>query len=91
MLALEISFDPVLPEDRRALYSSAVAGPETKTLVVYDEPFWRSDGFSGQSAEPKFGVRGDPRRHTVVGNVPASSRRSPSVRWRSVSVHWTTP
>jgi monoamine oxidase len=53
VLALEISFDPVLPEDRRALYSSAVAGPETKTLVVYDEPFWRTDGFSGQSADPK--------------------------------------
>ncbi len=52
VLALDIVFDPTLPEDRRALYSSAVAGPETKTLVVYDEPFWRSDGFSGQSAEP---------------------------------------
>jgi monoamine oxidase len=24
----------------------------TKTLVVHDEPFWRADGFSGQSAEP---------------------------------------
>ena len=32
---------------------NAVAGPETKTLVVYDEPFWRADGFSGQSAEPR--------------------------------------
>jgi monoamine oxidase len=52
-LALEIAFDPVLPEDRRTLYSKAVAGPESKTLIVYGEPFWRSDGFSGQSAEPK--------------------------------------
>ncbi|HXQ61904.1 MAG TPA: FAD-dependent oxidoreductase [Acidimicrobiales bacterium] len=52
VLALEISFDPVLPDDRVALYSSAVAGPESKTLAVYDEPFWRTDGFSGQSAEP---------------------------------------
>jgi monoamine oxidase len=51
-LALEISFDPVLPEDRLTLYRNAVAGPETKTLVVYDEPFWRGDGFSGQSSEP---------------------------------------
>lgn len=51
-LALEIAFDPELPVDRRTLYRHAVGGVETKTLVVYDEPFWRADGFSGQSAEP---------------------------------------
>ena len=51
-LVLDIAFEPALPDDRAALYRNAVAGPETKTLVVYDEPFWRSDGFSGQSAEP---------------------------------------
>lgn len=51
-LALEIAFTPALPEDRKALYTAAVAGPETKTLLVYDEPFWRDGGFSGQSAEP---------------------------------------
>jgi monoamine oxidase len=51
-LALEIAFSPALPDDRTALYRGAVAGPESKTLVVYDEPFWRADGFSGQSAEP---------------------------------------
>jgi monoamine oxidase len=51
-LALEIAFDPVLPDDRLTLYRNAVAGPETKTLVVYDEPFWRADGFSGQTSEP---------------------------------------
>jgi monoamine oxidase len=51
-LALDIRFDPVLPDDRRALYTAAVAGPESKTLIVYDEPFWRADGYSGQSAEP---------------------------------------
>ena len=51
-LAAEISFDPALPRDRADLYRSAVAGWETKTLVVYDEPFWRGDGFSGQTAEP---------------------------------------
>ena len=51
-LALDIAFDPVLPNDRRALYRAAVAGPESKTLVVYDEPFWRADGLSGQTADP---------------------------------------
>jgi len=52
-LALEIAFDPALPSDRLTLYRNAVAGPETKTLVVYDEPFWRADGLSGQTAEPR--------------------------------------
>ncbi|HEY3832942.1 MAG TPA: FAD-dependent oxidoreductase [Acidimicrobiia bacterium] len=51
-LALEIAFDPVLPTDRETLYRNAIAGPESKTLVVYDEPFWRRDGLSGQSAHP---------------------------------------
>jgi monoamine oxidase len=48
----EIAFDPLLPDDRMTLYRKAVAGPESKTLVVYDEPFWRADGFSGQTSEP---------------------------------------
>ena len=52
-LALEIAFDPVLPQDRLTLYRHSTAGPETKTLLVYDEPFWRAGGFSGQSAGPK--------------------------------------
>jgi len=55
-LALEITFDPVLTDDRQTLYRRAVAGVETKTMVVYDEPFWRTDGFSGQTAEPGSAV-----------------------------------
>ena len=51
-LALDIAFDPELPPDRAELYRQAIAGPESKTLVVYDEPFWRDAGFSGQSAQP---------------------------------------
>lgn len=50
VLALEIAFDPPLPDDRTELYRRSVAGHETKTIVVYDEPFWRDDGFSGQTA-----------------------------------------
>ena len=51
-LTLDIEFTPSLQDDRRALYKSAVAGVETKTLVVYDSAFWREEGFSGQSAGP---------------------------------------
>ena len=51
-LALEIAFDPPLPENRKALYRGAIGGWETKTIVAYDEPFWRAAGYSGQTAEP---------------------------------------
>ena len=51
-LVARIRFDPPLPDDRAELYRLAVAGPESKTIVVYDEPFWRAAGFSGQTAEP---------------------------------------
>ena len=51
-LALEIAFDPALPSDRQALYRQAVAGYETKTVLVYDEAFWRAEGLSGQTADP---------------------------------------
>jgi monoamine oxidase len=51
-LALGIAFGPPLPEDRKALCRNAIGGWETKTIVVYDEPFWRADGYSGQTAEP---------------------------------------
>jgi len=56
VLALEIAFDPPLPEDRKEFYRNAVGGCATKTLVVYEEPFWRSDGLSGQTAEPGSAV-----------------------------------
>ena len=48
----DIAFTPALTDDRVTLYRKAVAGPETKALLVYDTPFWREDGFSGQTSEP---------------------------------------
>jgi len=68
-LALEIGFDPALPEDRRTLYRNAIGGPETKTIAVYDEPFWRADGYSGQAAEP-----GSPAELTIDTGPPTGGR-----------------
>lgn len=51
-LISDIRFDPPLPDDRATLYRLSVAGPESKTLLVYEEPFWRAAGFSGQTSEP---------------------------------------
>jgi len=48
-LAAGIRFDPALPADHALLLHQMPAGTEVKTVVVYDEPFWRSDGISGAS------------------------------------------
>jgi len=67
-LAVQIEFDPTLPDDRLTLYRHSTAGPETKTLLVYDEPFWRAGGMSGQSASP-----GSPAEVTLDA-TPAAGR-----------------
>jgi monoamine oxidase len=48
-LAREVVFDPPLPEGRRALHERMPMGAAGKCIAVYDEPFWRRDGLSGQS------------------------------------------
>lgn len=50
-LAADIRYDPSLPEDCSQLLKLSPGGQETKTIVVYDEPFWREDGLSGQTVE----------------------------------------
>ena len=68
-LALEIAFDPPLAGDRISLYKQAIGGPETKTLVAYDEPFWRSDGLSGQTIEARSAAE------VTLDASPGSGRR----------------
>ncbi|MGH9306812.1 MAG: flavin monoamine oxidase family protein [Acidimicrobiales bacterium] len=46
-----IRFDPPLPADRVLLQNQMPAGTELKSVAVYDEPFWRSDGLSGASVD----------------------------------------
>jgi monoamine oxidase len=48
-LAAGIRFDPVLPADHVLLIHQVPAGTEIKAVAVYDEPFWRHDGVSGNS------------------------------------------
>jgi monoamine oxidase len=67
-LAVEIAFDPALSQDRLTLYRNFVAGPESKTLLVYDEPFWRGDGFSGQTSEPNSASE------VTLDSTPAAGR-----------------
>jgi monoamine oxidase len=46
-LAAGIRFDPALPADHALLIHKMPAGTEVKTVAIYDEPFWRSDGVTG--------------------------------------------
>src|SRR3954463_2372957 len=42
----------MLPVDRSFLHQRMPSGAIYKINIVYDEPFWRADGLSGQSAAP---------------------------------------
>jgi monoamine oxidase len=51
-IAGQISYEPMLPIDRSFLHQRMPGGAIVKISVIYDEPFWRADGLSGQSAAP---------------------------------------
>jgi monoamine oxidase len=48
-LAACVRFDPVLPADHQLLIHQMPAGTELKMVAIYDEPFWRHDGMSGNT------------------------------------------
>jgi len=48
-LASRIRYSPGLPSDRDQLVQRMPMGRVIKVNVVYDEPFWRADGWSGQA------------------------------------------
>ena len=48
-LAGHLHYEPLLPTARMHLTQRMPAGSIIKISVVYDEPFWRADGLSGQS------------------------------------------
>ena len=51
-IAGSIGYEPMLPVDRAFLHQRMPGGAIFKISVVYNEPFWRADGLSGQSAAP---------------------------------------
>jgi monoamine oxidase len=51
-IASQISYEPMLPMDRSFLHQRMPLGAVFKIALVYDEPFWRADGLSGQSFAP---------------------------------------
>ncbi|ABG93582.1 MULTISPECIES: FAD-dependent oxidoreductase [Rhodococcus] len=51
-IASQIVYEPLLPMDRSFLHQRMPSGAVMKIAVLYDEPFWRAAGLSGQSAAP---------------------------------------
>ncbi|HUG64278.1 MAG TPA: FAD-dependent oxidoreductase [Gaiellaceae bacterium] len=54
-LTATIRFEPALPAWRMRLQQGSSQGSVTKFLAVYDHPFWREDGLSGEGFAP-FGL-----------------------------------
>jgi len=48
-LAAQIEWRPMLPVDRDQLHQRVPMGTVMKLHAVYDRPFWREDGLSGQA------------------------------------------
>ncbi|HQR06940.1 MAG TPA: flavin monoamine oxidase family protein [Gemmatales bacterium] len=49
ILAGEITYDPPLPLQRQELAKQMPMGSVIKYVAVYDRPFWRNKGFSGEA------------------------------------------
>ena len=48
-LAARIAYDPVMPADRDGLTQRMALGSVVKTMSIYERPFWRRQGLSGQA------------------------------------------
>ncbi|HEY2508416.1 MAG TPA: flavin monoamine oxidase family protein [Streptosporangiaceae bacterium] len=57
LLAGRIDYEPALPSWREQLTQRTPMGSVIKCQVVYDEPFWRKDGLSGQATGDGSGSR----------------------------------
>lgn len=56
-LVAGIAFDPVLPPWRMRAQAAMTQGSVIKVIAVYDHPFWREEGLSGEGFAPYQLVR----------------------------------
>ena len=56
-LASRIAYDPPLPGYRDQLTQRMPLGTVAKCMAIYDEPFWRAEGLSGQGTSDSGPVR----------------------------------
>lgn len=67
-LASRIAYDPPLPGFRDQLTQRMPLGTVAKCMAIYDEPFWRREGLSGQGASDT-----GPVKLTFDNSPPAGS------------------
>ena len=56
-LASRIAYDPPLPGYRDQLTQRMPLGTVAKCMAVYDRPFWREEGLSGQGTSDRGPIR----------------------------------
>jgi monoamine oxidase len=56
-LAGRLEYEPILPSWRDQLTQRLPAGSVIKLCAVYDEPFWRGDGLTGQAASDEGPIK----------------------------------
>ncbi len=56
-LAGRLEYEPILPPWRDQLTQRLPAGSVIKLAAVYDEPFWRRDGLTGQAASDEGPIK----------------------------------
>jgi monoamine oxidase len=56
-LAGRLEYEPILPSWRDQLTQRLPAGSVIKLYAVYDEPFWRSEGLTGQAASDEGPIK----------------------------------
>jgi monoamine oxidase len=56
-LAARIAYEPALPGFRDQLTQRMPLGTVAKCMAIYDEPFWRAEGLSGQGTSERGPVR----------------------------------
>ena len=56
-LAVALEYDPPLPQWRRDVAEKVAPGNVIKAYLVYETPFWRERGLSGQSSSDEGAVR----------------------------------
>jgi monoamine oxidase len=48
-VAARVEFEPALPDAHRLVGERLLPGRLTKCMALYEQPFWRSDGYSGEA------------------------------------------
>lgn len=94
-LAVALPHEPALPEWRAEAADKVAAGNVIKAFLLYDTPFWRELGYSGQSSADEGAVRvtfdttsADSTRGHLMGffegaDADSLSRRSVTLRERA--------